>query len=77
MYLVKIDKRYRITIPKDLRKKLGIRPGDVLKAKIVGDEITLKVIKEDLPKRLQELLRDFEFNREVRRKAEKWLLEKS
>jgi len=50
MPLVKVDKRNRVTIPKEIAQKLGLKPGDWVEATLVRDKIVFKpkdVSKED------------------------------
>jgi AbrB family looped-hinge helix DNA binding protein len=56
---VKIDNKGRILIPKELRDKLDLRTGDVLKVYIKGDSIILKKsskIKENSYRVLSKIL---------------------
>jgi AbrB family looped-hinge helix DNA binding protein len=41
----KVTRKYQITIPKNVRKALGINIGDTLKIKIEGNKIILEPIK--------------------------------
>jgi AbrB family looped-hinge helix DNA binding protein len=70
MSIVKVDSRYRITIPKEIRDTLGIRKGQKLYALATQKEIILILLPDDPLKRLTELVGDVRFNREARRKAE-------
>ena len=45
MSLVKVTKKYQITIPKDIRIKLNISIGDLLKIKLVDNYIVIEPIK--------------------------------
>jgi AbrB family looped-hinge helix DNA binding protein len=44
--LVPIDKAGRVVLPKDLRRELAIKPGDLLKISIRGNEVTLQPTRE-------------------------------
>lgn len=46
--LVKIGPRGQITIPKSLRKSLGIKPGDSVTIVQKGDELTLRPVTETI-----------------------------
>lgn len=51
IFVVRVDKRGRITIPLPIRQKLGIAPGDVVSLEIQGNTIVLKkVIKKAVEK---------------------------
>jgi len=41
-----IDAAGRIVIPKPLRKELNLQPGDALELDCVGDQITLRPVRE-------------------------------
>jgi len=45
MSLVKVTKKYQITIPKDIRIKLNISIGDLLKIRLVDNYIVIEPIK--------------------------------
>lgn len=49
MRTVKVTRNYQITIPKDIRKKLGIEVGDVLRVEVEGDRVLLKKGDVELP----------------------------
>ena len=40
MSLVRIKTKYQVTIPNDLRKRMGVRIGDLLEAKVERGKIT-------------------------------------
>jgi AbrB family looped-hinge helix DNA binding protein len=44
-----IDKAGRVVIPKPLRKELNLHPGDSLELDCVGDQITLRPVRETGP----------------------------
>jgi AbrB family looped-hinge helix DNA binding protein len=46
--LVKIGPRGQITIPKSLRKSLGIKPGDSVTIVQKGDELALRPVTETI-----------------------------
>ncbi len=46
---MKVTRNYQITIPKDIRKKLGIEVGDVLRVEVEGDRVLLKKGDVELP----------------------------
>lgn len=51
VFVVRVDKRGRITIPLPIRQRLGIVPGDVVSLEIQGNTIVLKkVIKKAMEK---------------------------
>ena len=42
MSIVWITRKYQITIPKEVREKLNLRIGDLLKVEVEDDKIVLK-----------------------------------
>ena len=73
---VVVDDRGRIVIPKEVRRKLGIAPGSVLRLRVEEESVVLEVEREKPSERLAKLLKGFEFSRAVRKEAEEWLLRK-
>ncbi|HDZ35865.1 MAG TPA: AbrB/MazE/SpoVT family DNA-binding domain-containing protein [Thermococcus sp.] len=49
MGLTKVTRNYQITIPSDVRKKLGIRVGDVLMVEVEDGKVVLKKSELELP----------------------------
>jgi AbrB family looped-hinge helix DNA binding protein len=47
MSVTRVSRKGQITLHKDVRKKLGIKPGDMLEEEVVNGEIILK--PSDLP----------------------------
>ncbi len=42
--IVKITRKYRVTIPKEIREKLGLRVGDKLVSRLEDDHIVLSLL---------------------------------
>ena len=55
MLAVVIDKYGRILIPKDVRERLGLRPGTTLELLVKGNEIVLRPFYVDLERRVKEV----------------------
>ena len=36
-----VSRRYRVVIPPDVRKQIGVNPGDILEAEVVRGKLTL------------------------------------
>ena len=49
MPATKVTRNYQITIPKEIREKLGIKVGDVLILDVEGSKVVLKKEKLELP----------------------------
>ena len=47
MAIVKTHAKGQIIIPKDIRDKLGIKPGKQLFVKVVGDHVEIKPLPDD------------------------------
>ncbi|MGQ4891751.1 MAG: AbrB/MazE/SpoVT family DNA-binding domain-containing protein [Candidatus Njordarchaeia archaeon] len=45
MKKIKVTRNYQVTIPSDVRKKLGIEEGDYLEVEVKGEEIVMRRIK--------------------------------
>ena len=52
---ITIDKYGRVLIPKEIREKMGLRPGATLHITVRGDEIVLKPRSIELERRVKEL----------------------
>ena len=74
--IVEVDDRGRILVHKKLRKKYGIEPGKKVLLVERKDGILITPVNLSL-ERLSTILKDIHWGRESRRRAEKWLLEKS
>jgi len=68
-----VDSKGRIVLPKNVRKKLGLKEGDKVVITLEKDGILIKKL-EDPEKVLEELLGDLTFSRELRRVAERQAL---
>jgi len=50
-----VSSRYQITLPAEVRKVLGIRPGDELEVELVDGEIRLRIPRPPLEQVLERL----------------------
>ena len=61
MALVRVKGKYQVTIPKEVRRKLGLRVGDYLEVEVQGSAIVLKpkalVDKDEAFERLRSVLK--------------------
>ncbi|MHB0869187.1 MAG: AbrB/MazE/SpoVT family DNA-binding domain-containing protein [Chloroflexota bacterium] len=73
---VKVSSRYRISLPVDVRERLGIRSGDHLLIDVRGNSLTLMPEPPDYSRHLQglhrEMWEDTEPQEYVRREREAW-----
>lgn len=74
MSVVEVDERHRLTLPKDIRETFKMSEGQKLYIIAVGDTLIVKKVPRNPSEALRDLLGDLNFDREARRKAEKWLL---
>ena len=67
MTVVTVSPKYQVVIPKDVRERLGIRPGQKIQAIAFGDRIELVPLKH--PSELRGFLKGIksEFERETDR----------
>jgi len=54
--IVKVKRKFNVTIPKKLRKDLSVKVGQLIEMKLEGDRIILRPIVEDPSNRLEELI---------------------
>ena len=64
-----MDKRGRVTIPREIRERLGLKPGDRLLIKIQDDALIM-VRLDDPFKVIEMILKNLTFDRRVRQEAE-------
>ncbi len=76
MSIVKVDSKGRITLPREVREKAGIKPGSrlIVYARSSG-EIIVRLVGKDPSEELAEILGEFTLTRKDRVEAEKILLE--
>jgi len=77
MSISKVDSRYRITIPEDIRKIVKVKKGQKVMLIPRGDSITLILLRENLSEALDEFLGDIKLTRNIKKKAEKYVLEQA
>ena len=49
MRVISLDKAGRVALPKDLRDRLGLRPGDELSVEGTGEQIVLRAVRAQAP----------------------------
>jgi bifunctional DNA-binding transcriptional regulator/antitoxin component of YhaV-PrlF toxin-antitoxin module len=77
MSIVEIDERFRLPLPKEVRESFKVTKGQKLYVIPAGDTLIIKRIPEDIPTKLEKIIGKFKFDRNARRKAEKWFLKQS
>jgi len=75
--IVKIGERYTIVIPKEIRRKLGIKKGQLMRITSDRRRIILEPISENPFEIFERNLGDFVYSRKMRKEAEKELLEEA
>ena len=69
MNIGKLSKKGQIVIPKEIREKFGIKPGDAVIFKMQGEKVILEKIQEkisDILKDSQPIEKSLEFQRKLR-----------
>lgn len=66
---IKVDKKGRIVLPIDLRKRLDINEGDLLQMDITSNKIIIEKTENPF-KKLDELIGDVKFDPKNRKKIE-------
>lgn len=69
MNIGKLSKKGQIVIPKEIREKFGIKPGDAVIFKIQGDKVILEKIQEKMSDILinsEPIEKSLEFQRKLR-----------
>ena len=74
MSIVEVDSRYRITLTSEVRKHLQVKKGQRVFVAPKGDSFVVIPVAEDTDAELNRLMGDIKFNREARKRAEKFLL---
>lgn len=62
MPLVKVKTKYQVTLPTEVRERVGLAVGDLLEAKVEGNKITLTP-KSVIDRHIAESLEDFKKGR--------------
>ena len=50
MAVIRVTRNYQITIPAEVRRRLGIRVGDRVLVEVEGDKIVIRKASEGLPR---------------------------
>lgn len=56
-----VSSKYQLTLPVEIRKGLGIKPGDRVEFQVKGGRLEVRVIRPDLAKVLDEVLAEYDF----------------
>jgi len=64
MSLVKVKEKYQVTLPAEIRKKIGLAVGDLLEIEVKGSKITLTP-KSVIDRELALALEDYEEGRSI------------
>lgn len=75
--VVKADDRGRITIPVKIREEVGLKAGGEVEVRCEEDRVIVVPVTERRTEKLSEILGEVHFDREARRRGERWLLERS
>lgn len=73
---VTVSSKYQIVIPKDIRKKLDLHPGDQLLVRLEDGQVVLRSRPQSYAKHLRglhkEVWRDLDATEYVKRERESW-----
>ena len=75
--VVRVGNRYTIVIPRRVRTALGIKKGQMLRMTLEEGKIVIEPLPDDPFKEFEEVLGDFHYSREDRRRAEEFLLKEA
>ena len=75
MAIVELDKRHRVTLPKQVRKRFRVVEGQKFFLVPYGEDLIMKPVPKDPSKEMSKIIGDFQFSNEARKKAERWLLQ--
>jgi len=73
---VRIKKKFNVTIPKNLRKKLEVKVGQLVNVSLDGDVIVLKPLPYDLAEKLEKLIGSLQLE-QIKRQAERRIVKES
>ncbi len=73
---VRIGKRYTVVIPKEARKKLGLKEGQLSEVRLEDGRLIFIPKSSDPFQELSELIGDVDYSSGLERKTEKWLFSK-
>lgn len=75
MKLVEVDERFRVTIPKEVRRSFKVVKGQRFYLVPYGNDLLMKPFPVDADSRLDKVIGKFKLDERTRRTAEKWLLQ--
>lgn len=75
MAIVELDKRHRLTLSKQVRKRFRVVEGQKFFLVPYGEDLIMKPVPKDPSKEMSKIMGEFQFSSEPRKKAEKWLLQ--
>ena len=57
----KVSSKYQLTLPAEVRKALGVKPGDAVRYEVEGSSVRVSLVRPDLSTVLDEVTGDFSF----------------
>ena len=57
----KVSSKYQLTLPAEVRKALGVKPGDAVRYEVEGKSVRVSVVRPDLGDVLDGVLADYDF----------------
>jgi len=58
----KISSKYQLTLPTEVRKELGVKPGDKVSYEIVNGTLQVSVVRPPIEAVLDSVLEEFDFS---------------
>ena len=57
----RVSSRYQLTLPAEVRKALGVKPGDAVRYEVEGSSVRVSLVRPDLSAVLDEVTGDYSF----------------
>ena len=57
----KVSSKYQLTLPAEVRKALGVKPGDAVRYEVEGSSARVSVVRPELGSVLDSVLADYDF----------------
>ncbi len=58
----KVSSKYQLTLPKGVRKALGIKPGDRVRYEVEGGKLNVSVVRPDIGEVLDYILANYDLS---------------
>ena len=58
----KVNSKYQLTLPAEVRKALGVKPGDRVRYDVQGEKLSVSVVRPDIESVLDYILADYDLS---------------